>query len=167
MKKLMMLTAAFALSATIAGALTSGDVIADLTAQGYTRIEVKTGLTQIKVEAIKGTTKIETIYDLATGAILKSETGPVGAFDDTAPGVEVSVRDRDFIDGGSGDDDSNDDGDDEGESDDSGHDGDGDDDGDNSGDDDGDDDDGDDDHGGNSGSGNSGSDNSGSGSNDD
>jgi hypothetical protein len=60
-------------------------VAAQLTADGYTHIEIKLGQSIAKVEAIKGTTKIEVTYDLASGDVIKSETETV---DDTdLPGV--------------------------------------------------------------------------------
>lgn len=62
--------------------------------EGYTRIEIRIGVTQAKVEAIKGSTKIEVIYDLATGAIVKSETERVDDDDSTAPGLFVRHVDR-------------------------------------------------------------------------
>ncbi len=79
-------------------------LVNDLQAQGYSRVEVRTGPNQVKVEAIRGTEKVETIYDSATGSVLKSETGTVGVFDNIAPGVSVRDRNRDFVrvEGGSG-----------------------------------------------------------------
>lgn len=73
--------------------------------QGYTRVEIKLGPTQAKVEAIKDSTKIEVIYDIATGDVLKSETGPVDGGDSVSPGVFVQNRDRDFASVGSSSDD--------------------------------------------------------------
>ena len=68
-----------------------------LVADGYSRVEVKIGPTQAKVEAIKDGTKTEVIYDLATGNVLKTETQAVEAGDDTAPGVFVRNRSGDFV----------------------------------------------------------------------
>jgi len=101
--------------------------------QGYTRIEVKIGPTQAKIEAIKDGTKLEVIYDLATGDVVKTETDAVEADDNTTPGVFIRKDDEDFGGGGSNDDsddDMNDDhgGDDDGSDDDSGDDDSGDDD---------------------------------------
>jgi uncharacterized membrane protein YgcG len=114
MKRMLMTTAAAMFAGTMAfGAITSDSVITDLQSQGYTRVEVKVGPTQMKVEAIKGTSKVEVIYDIATGTVLKRETGTVGAFENTTPGVQVRDRDRDFVrvsgSDDSSDDDSNDD----------------------------------------------------------
>ena len=66
-------------------------------ADGYTRVEVKIGPTQAKVEAIKDSTKTEVIYDLATGTVLKTETETVDDDDSTAPGVFVRNRSGDFV----------------------------------------------------------------------
>ena len=82
-------------------AFNADDVAAQLASDGYTRIEIKVGQTFAKVEAIKGTTKIEVTYDIASGDVTKSETEPVDANDDTTPGVEI----RDDNIGGGGDDD--------------------------------------------------------------
>ncbi len=122
MKKLMLTTMAgiFAASMSMA-AITTDAIISDFQAQGYTRVEVKVGPTQMKVEAIRGTKKVEVIYDIASGSELKREVGTVGAFDNTTPGVQVRDRGRDFVrgsddssdDDNSGDDNSDDDDSDE------------------------------------------------------
>ena len=128
MKRILLMTAALIVAGTMASAaITAQSLVDSFKAQGFTRIEVKTGLTQIKVEAIKGTTKVETIYNMATGQVLKTETEAVGVFDDTAPGIELSDRNRDFLrlasndgdsnDGDSSDDDSSDDDSDHGDDD--------------------------------------------------
>jgi hypothetical protein len=139
----ILLAAALSLPTGAALALTSQEVIDDLSAQGYTRIEVKVGPTQIKVEAIRGTEELEQVFDSATGNVLKSEVDRVDADDNVTPGVTVRNRNRDFV-GARGDDD--DDRDDDRDDDDDDRDGDDDDHGH-------DDDDHDDDHGGNSGHG--------------
>lgn len=72
-------------------------IVADYQAQGYSRIEVVNGLTQTKLEAIRGTEKLEVVLDRATGAVLKSETETVGAFENTQPGISVRDRNRDFV----------------------------------------------------------------------
>jgi hypothetical protein len=102
--------------------------------QGYTRVEIKVGITQAKVEAIKGTTKLEVIIDLATGEVLRSETEATRAGENVTPGVFVRNDDDDFLGSGSDDDDGDDSEDDDATDDDD--------------DDDDSDDDGDDDHGG-------------------
>lgn len=88
-----------------AASLTVDGLIGDLQAAGYTRIEVKQGPTQVKIEAIKGSEKVETIYDMATGTVLKRETDVVDAGDNTAPGITIRDRRDDFIDAVRGDDD--------------------------------------------------------------
>lgn len=95
MKRLMLLTAAFAFSAKMAMALTATDLVAAYQAEGFTRIEVTTGLTQIKVEAVKGKTKLEVIYDSTSGVILKKDSGWAGRPDRT-PGVEMLTSTDDF-----------------------------------------------------------------------
>ncbi|MEQ1771188.1 MAG: hypothetical protein ABL879_15255 [Devosia sp.] len=92
-------------------ALNVDAVTAQLTTDGYTRIEVKIGPTQAKIEAIKPDgTKLEVIYDLATEAVLKSETGTARPGENVTPGVFVRNEDSDFLSGGGGgDDDSSDD----------------------------------------------------------
>jgi uncharacterized membrane protein YgcG len=145
-------------STQIAMALTTDEVIATFQADGFTRIEVKQGPTQIKVEAIRGTEKVETIYDAETGAVLKSEVETVGPNENVTPGVSVRDRNSDFVDVGDDEDDDDENDDDEDEDEDESDDDEGDD-----GDDDhgghGGDDDHDDDHGGgNSGSGGGGGD---------
>ena len=154
--RMILIAAALSLTGGAALALTAQDVINTLSAAGYTRIEVKTGPTQTKVEAIRGTEKLEVIYDNASGDTLKSEVQAVEPGENTAPGVSVRNRNRDFL-RGDGNDDANDGGADNN-----------DDDGDNAGDDgDNNDDDGDDDdnHGHNGD--NDGHDGDGQGSNDD
>lgn len=98
MKK-SMITLAFGLmiSASGAFAITADEVISDFQGQGFTRTEVRVGPTQIKVEGIRGTEKVEVIYDRATGQVLKTETELVSAGENTAPGVSVRERNRDFV----------------------------------------------------------------------
>lgn len=135
MKRTLLLTVAMIFAGSVASALTPDEVVADFQEQGYTRIEVTVGPTQIKVEAIKGDEKVETIYDAETGSVLKSETEAIDAGEDTTPGVELRERRRDFVrvddddeDRGKGhgrgrghDDDDGDDDDDDGEDHDRGH----------------------------------------------
>ena len=100
MKRTLMMTAALIFGGHMAfAALTTDTVVTDLTALGYTRIEIKTGPTQMKVEAIRGTEKLEVIYDIDSGDILKQEIESVDADDDIAPGAEISTDDEDFVDG--------------------------------------------------------------------
>ncbi len=150
--------AALLLSGSAAFALTSQEVVDQMTAAGFTRVEVQTGPTQIKVEAFRGTEKVETVFDAATGVVLKREIELADAGDDISPGVEIRTRDKDFLDS---EDRSDDDSTDDDSTDDNG--------GDDSSDDDSGGDDDDDDHGGddNSGHGNDHDDNSDQGSDDD
>lgn len=154
-KRVLALTFGAVLAGQMAFAITPDEIISDLQAEGYTRVEVRVGPNQIKVEAIRGDIKIEKIMDSTTGALLKSESYRVGSDENTSPGVSVRERDRDFVqvsqrgrdDDDDHDDDSDDDRDDDGDdgSDDDGDDDDNDDHGSDSDDDDSDDDDGDDD----------------------
>ena len=105
-KRLLLTTT---IAAGLAGAVQAqsiaDQVISQLTEQGYTRIEIKRGLTQIKVEAIRDGQQLEVIYDAATGAILKQEVEDVDSDDDTAPGISIRDRNRDFLDDDDDDDD--------------------------------------------------------------
>ena len=154
MKRIFLIAALFALPTTTAlAAIDTDGLIAGYQSEGYTTIEVTRGTTQTKVEAIRGTEKLEVVYDNETGATLKSELGAPEADDDILPGVTVRDRARDFVgdDDDSSDDDgedSNDDGDDHDSGDDHGDDGDDHDSGDDHGGDDGGDHDGGDDNGG-------------------
>jgi hypothetical protein len=138
--RLMMFTAAAALSGTMAFAAINPQTLADAyIAEGYSYVEVKVGPTQTKLEAVKGDRKVEVVYDNATGQPIKQEFE--NADDDYVgrTGIEIEDSRRDFLDDDD-DDDSNDDDDsddDNDDSDDSDDDSDGrDDDDDNSGDDD-------------------------------
>ena len=64
---------------------------------GHTAIEVTRGLTQTKIEAIRGTEKIEVIYDNETGATLSSMLGTPAADDDLLPGVTVRDLSGNFL----------------------------------------------------------------------
>ena len=114
--KLMAMTSMMALAGGMAAAqvtLPAGEVTRPAIEQAfsaYEYIEIKYGLTQVKVEAVDNDTlqKIEVIYDRATGAVLKSEIEAAG--DDAGrSGVVVKSLTRDFVDNGdddsSGDDD--------------------------------------------------------------
>ena len=120
-------------------------VVARYQDMGFTFVEVQGGPTQVKVEAIKDSQKLEVIYDRVTGAILKQEQERADADESDRTGVQVRERDRDFL---SDDDDDDDDrsghhgGDDDDDDDDDDNSGPG------GGDDDDDDDDDGDDHGG-------------------
>lgn len=68
--------------------------VLDLQAQGYTHIEITVGATQAKVEASNATTKIETVYDLVTGDVVKTETAAADPRDSQRPGVEIKTTDE-------------------------------------------------------------------------
>ena len=127
----MLFSATLILSASAAAAITPEQVITAFQNQGFTAAEVKSGPTQIKVEAVRGDLKLEVIYDRETGSILSQERSHADA-NDAAGGWEFSRSDVDFISGdagsdhdGSDDDGSDDDGSDDDGSDDDGSDDDG------------------------------------------
>ncbi|PRX37569.1 hypothetical protein SAMN05216257_101594 [Meinhardsimonia xiamenensis] len=71
--------------------------MSDLQSQGFEFIEIKNGPSTVKVEAVRGATKLEVVYDRATGRIVKQETAPAG--DDAGrSGVFIRSRDDDFVD---------------------------------------------------------------------
>jgi uncharacterized membrane protein YgcG len=111
MKRTTFISAIFALAAGMALAQDATQTAVDqFTADGFTRVEVKVGPTQTKIEAIKGDTKVEVVIDRATGAVLKRETETVTPGENVSPGVFVDTDDDDFTDGtDDGDDDGNDD----------------------------------------------------------
>ena len=80
--------------------ISTQDVIDSFQSEGFSRVEVKTGPTQTKVEAIRGQQKVEVVYDRATGNVLKSETERLSPRDQTEniAGLEVSNGSSDFID---------------------------------------------------------------------
>lgn len=137
-----------AAAAALIGGSASADpfvdaVVKNLQDLGYTYVEVERGPSQLSFEGVRGTEELEVIYDIATGQIIKQETGRADAEYIGRTGVEIGTSDENFV--GNDDDDDDDSNDDR-----SGRDRD-DDDEDDEGDDDhsgsrGDDDDGDDDH---------------------
>lgn len=178
----------FAGGTAFAAPITVEGVIAQYPLNEFTRVEVRDGLTQIKVEAFRDTgngfEKVEVIWDKATGLPLKTETGPAGFWENKSADVRLRTVERDFLrldsdddsvdddeDGDDSDDDNSDDDSDDnsGGSDDSDDDSNDDNGGDRNGSDDSDDDNSDDDSNDDSGSGdngNSGSDDNNSGSDD-
>ena len=124
MKRIFLIAALYALPTASFAAIDTDGLVAGYQADGYTAIEVTRGPNQTKVEAVRGSSKVEVVYDNATGAALKSEHDTAEADDDIKPGVSVRDRNRDFT----GDDDSADDnGSDDNGSDDNGDDDNGDD----------------------------------------
>jgi hypothetical protein len=110
MKKSLILAAGAALwaGAVLADAFTDS-IVANLQDLGYEFIEIKNGPTQVKVEAIRGTDKLELIYDRTTGDILKRERERAEADEIGRSGVQIDTRNKDFIDGRDDDDDDGDD----------------------------------------------------------
>ena len=103
--KLMICTAAFAFTASMAAAaITANDVVKSYQDAAFTYIEVKDGPTQIKVEAIKEGVKVEAVYDKDTGDVLSSESHKVAAGEAGLSGVEVKNVGGDFADQPSSDD---------------------------------------------------------------
>ena len=89
----------FALMMSVGAASASGIeqmLISDLAAEGFTRVEVKRGVTQLKVDAIRGDQKLVLVIDTTTGKILKKHVGQVWLFDNAAPGFFISDRGRNF-----------------------------------------------------------------------
>jgi hypothetical protein len=131
MKRTLMMTAAMILTGQMAFAAIDPQVLADsYIADGYTSVEVKQGPTQTKIEAVKGTSVVEAVYNNATGEIISQETQPADAEELARTGVEVKSTDKDFEDNGdeNDDDQATDDGDDQADGNDDGddHDDDGD-----------------------------------------
>lgn len=99
MQKSLALSTAFALWSVAAQADGFTDaVLAKFQERDFDFIEVKEGPTQVKVEAIRGTQKLEVIYDRATGNILKQEQEAADADEIGRSGVEFDRRSADFLD---------------------------------------------------------------------
>jgi hypothetical protein len=96
-RKLMMSAALALMGTTASAAVSTDDVIQSLSAQGFTRVEVKRGLTQVKVKAIRGDQKLDLVLDALSGKILKQNMVPTLFFDNKTPGFFVSERRRDFL----------------------------------------------------------------------
>ena len=98
MRRVIALTAALALLGTAATATVSNEaLISDLSGKGFTRVEIKHGLTQLRVQAIRGKMRLELVLDAETGLVLRQRTGKIRLFDNTAPGAFVTSRSRDFV----------------------------------------------------------------------
>jgi len=101
MKNLHSLAIIAALTLTGSAAFAQSTVnglIADLQAQGYTAFEVQNGATQSKVEAVRGTEKMEVVLDRATGTVMKSEIEQASLRDQSRTGIVTRDRsDRDFV----------------------------------------------------------------------
>jgi uncharacterized membrane protein YgcG len=99
MKTLLLPLAASAMlfgSAALADAFVDG-VVNNLRSLGYEYIEVTRGVTQARAEAVRGTQKIEVIYDLATGQVLRREYELAGPGYFGRSGVEIDSVRRDFL----------------------------------------------------------------------
>jgi hypothetical protein len=96
---LLSTTAALALATSPVFAQSATDqIVADLQSQGFTYVEVKEGPSQIKAEAVRDGTKLEVIYDSATGEILKQESEAAEGEYAQRTGVEIDSDDEDFLD---------------------------------------------------------------------
>ena len=80
-------------------------IVTDLQARGFSGIEIKEGLGQTKVEAVRDGRKIEAVYDQASGRILKQEWERAQA-SDMFDGVRIRSEDRSFVRAGRPSDDS-------------------------------------------------------------
>lgn len=99
MQKTLTLATAFALWGAAVNADSFTDaVLAKFQDRDFDYIEIKEGLTQVKVEAIRGNQKLEVIYDRATGTILKQEQERADADEIGRSGIEFDRRNRDFLD---------------------------------------------------------------------
>jgi hypothetical protein len=114
----------FAAAAMMAGTGAGADPFVDAVVKnfqdmGYQFVEIERGRSQLKAEGVRGNQELEVIYDLATGRIIRQETGRADDSYVGRSGVEISSRDRDFTGSGSGrsgddfDDDNDDDDDDD------------------------------------------------------
>ena len=71
----MMFLGASLLAASPSFAQSFGERVAQqLAADGFRTLEVKNGPTETKVEAVRNGTKLEVVYDRATGQIVEQET---------------------------------------------------------------------------------------------
>jgi hypothetical protein len=84
------------LTASTAWAITADDIVTSYQAYGYSSIEVTTGVTQIKVEAVKDGTKLEVVYDIESGEIVAQESKPARQNDATDTTVELQTTNHDF-----------------------------------------------------------------------
>lgn len=96
-RKLMMSAALALMGTTASAAISTDDVIQSLSAQGFTRVEVKRGLTQVKVKAIRGDQKLDLVLDALSGKVLQQAMVPTMFLDNKTPGFFVSERRRDFL----------------------------------------------------------------------
>ncbi len=69
-----------AAAAAIAGSASGADPFIDAVVRnfqdlGYQYVEIERGPTRLKAEGVRGTEELEIVYDLASGRILRQETG--------------------------------------------------------------------------------------------
>ncbi|WP_085896507.1 PepSY domain-containing protein [Limimaricola soesokkakensis] len=97
MRKVFMAATAFvALGATPALASPKGEMLMQkYRAAEYTRVEIKEGPTQYKVEAVKNGRKVEVVYDRKL-RILKKEYEKADA-DDDRPRYRIRSKPKDFV----------------------------------------------------------------------
>lgn len=81
MKTTTLTLTAFLLASTAQAGIVE-DVIADLTDQGYTQIEVKNRLGTVKIEGIKDGQQRELVFNRLTGELVKDETNGLDDDDD-------------------------------------------------------------------------------------
>lgn len=116
--------AALAATAHFASAeVSTQGIVENLQANGFTGIEITVGPSQVKAEGYNPNgTKIEVVYDRATGKIHKQETSRLRAGETIREGVEMQNGSDDFLDDSEDDHDMSDDdsSDDDGMSDDDG-----------------------------------------------
>lgn len=73
-------------------------VVETLREQNFWTIEIDSGPTQSKFEAVRGSTKLEVVYDRATGRILKQETERFAGTVSADNPIDIDRRVRDFVD---------------------------------------------------------------------
>ena len=88
-----------------AAAITPQELASRYQSEGYTRVEIDYRGDRAEVEAIRGDLKIERLYDLGTGAVIREERDRVDNDDNTRPGVYVRQDDDDRWDDDGRDDD--------------------------------------------------------------
>ena len=114
MKRTLMMTAAFIFGGQMAFAAIDAQTLADrYVAEGYSYVEVKQGPTQTKIEALKGSTVVEVVYDNASGEIISQETQAADGDELGRTGIEIKSTDKDFEDTDDEDDNAEVDGDDD------------------------------------------------------
>ena len=80
------------------------DLAQSYVAQGYSRVEITSASGEVRVEAIKGATGVEVVYDRASGDVLSLEAGRASARDRSETGVSFVSFDSAGRRGGGADD---------------------------------------------------------------